>query len=87
PLDALTKLNDAENFLTQTQYERVKALQDEGRWQEAATEAARIYADTVNGRAKEIEQNLGLISTAWLNIKRASSEAWDSVVTRSEEHT
>lgn len=81
PLDALTKLNDAENFLTQTQYERVKALQDEGRWQEAATEAARIYADTVNGRAKEIEQNLGLISTAWLNIKRASSEAWDSVVT------
>lgn len=81
PLDALTKLNDAENFLTQTQYERVKALQDEGRWQEAATEAARIYADTVNGRAKEIEQNLGLISTAWLNIKRTSSEAWDSVVT------
>lgn len=81
PLDALTKLNEAENFLTQTQYERVKALQDEGRWQEAATEAARIYADTVNGRAKEIEQNLGLISTAWLNIKRASSEAWDSVVT------
>lgn len=81
PLDTLTKLNEAENFLTQTQYERVKALQDEGRWQEAATEAARIYADTVNGRAKEIEQNLGLISTAWLNIKRASSEAWDSVVT------
>jgi lambda family phage tail tape measure protein len=81
PLDALTKLNEAENFLTQTQYERVKALQDEGRWQEAATEAARIYADTVNGRAREIEQSLGLISTAWLNIKRASSEAWDSVVT------
>jgi len=81
PLDALTKLNDAENFLTQTQYERIKALQDEGRWQDAATEAAKIYADTVNGRAREIEQSLGLISTAWLNIKRTSSEAWDSVVT------
>ena len=81
PLDALTKLNEAENFLTQSQYERIKALQDEGRWQDAATEAAKIYADTVNGRAREIEQSLGLISTAWLNIKRASSEAWDSVVT------
>lgn len=81
PLDALTKLNEAENFLTQSQYDRIKALQDEGRWQDAATEAAKIYADTVNGRAREIEQNLGLISTAWLNIKRASSEAWDSVVT------
>lgn len=81
PLDALTKINEAENFLTQSQYERIKALQDEGRWQDAATEAAKIYADTVNGRAREIEQSLGLISTAWLNIKRASSEAWDSVVT------
>ena len=81
PLNALTKLNEAEHFLTETQYQRIKALQDEGKWQEAATEAARIYADTVNGRAREIEQNLGLISTAWMNIKSTSSEAWDAMVT------
>ena len=81
PLNALTRLNEAEHFLTETQYQRIKALQDEGKWQEAATEAARIYADTVNGRAREIEQNLGLISTAWLNIKSTSSEAWDAMVT------
>lgn len=81
PLNALTKLNEAEHFLTETQYQRIKALQDEGNWQAAATEAARIYADTVNGRAREIEQNLGLISTAWMNIKSTSSEAWDAMVT------
>lgn len=80
PVGALTKLNEAEQFLTQTQYERIKALQDEGRWQEAATEAAKLYADVVAGRAREVESNLGLISTAWMNIKRASSEAWDGVV-------
>lgn len=80
PLDALTKLNDAENFLTQSQYERIKALQDEGKWQQAATEAANLYADVVAGRTREVEQNLGLISTAWMNIKNASSDSWDAVV-------
>lgn len=80
PVDALAKLNETERFLTETQYQRIKALQDEGKWQEAATEAAKLYADVVAGRTREVEANLGLISTAWLNIKKASSEAWDGVV-------
>lgn len=80
PVNALTKLNETERFLTETQYQRIKALQDEGRWQEAATEAAKLYADVVAGRTREVEANLGLISTAWLNIKQASSDAWDAVV-------
>lgn len=81
PVNALLKLNETERFLTGTQYERVKALQEEGRFQDAATEAARIYADTVNGRATEIEASLGLVSTAWKNIKNETGEAWDAVVT------
>jgi len=80
PVNALLKLNETERFLTETQYERVKALQEEGRFQDAATEAARIYADTVNGRATEIEASLGLVSTAWKNIKNETGEAWDAVV-------
>lgn len=77
PTQALLRLNEAEHFLTQTQYERIKALQDEGRQQEAVTEAANIYANVVNGRATEIEANLNLVSTAWKNIKIATAEAWD----------
>lgn len=77
PTQALLRLNEAENFLTQTQYYRIKALQDEGRQQEAVTEAANIYANVVNGRATEIEANLNLVSTAWKNIKIATAEAWD----------
>lgn len=80
PVNALTKLNESEQFLTQSQYERIKALQDEGRWQEAATEGVKIYSDVVDGRTRQVVENLGLISTAWMNIKRASSEAWDGVV-------
>lgn len=77
PTAALLRLNEAEHFLTQTQYDRIKALQDEGRQQEAVTEAANIYANVVNGRATEIEANLNLVSTAWKNIKAATAEAWD----------
>lgn len=80
PVDALLKLNEAEHFLTQTQYDRIKALQEEGRMQEAATEAVNIYANTVNSRASEVEGSLSLISTAWKNIKITTSEAWDAVV-------
>lgn len=80
PVDALLKLNEAEHFLTQTQYDRIKALQEEGRMQDAATEAVNIYANTVNSRASEVEASLGLISTAWRNIKITTGEAWDAVV-------
>lgn len=80
PVDALLKLNEAEHFLTQTQYDRIKALQEEGRMQDAATEAVNIYANTVNSRASEVEESLGLISTAWKNIKITTGEAWDAVV-------
>lgn len=80
PLKALTDLNAAEQFLTETQYQRIKALQDEGQWQDAATEAAKIYADVVAGRAQEIQANLGGISVAWQNIKTASSDAWGAVI-------
>lgn len=80
PVEALLKLNEAEHFLTQAQYDRIKALQEEGRMQDAATEAVNIYANTVNSRASEVEGSLSLISTAWKNIKTASSEAWDAVV-------
>lgn len=77
PVQALLRLNESEHFLTQTQYDRIKALQDEGRQQDAVTEAANIYANAVNGRATEIEANLNLVSTAWKNIKAATAEAWD----------
>lgn len=80
PLKALTDLNAAEQFLTETQYQRIKALQDEGRWQDAATEGVKIYADVVAGRTQEIQANLGGISVAWQNIKTASSDAWGAVI-------
>ncbi|KAG1275431.1 hypothetical protein G6F64_014900 [Rhizopus arrhizus] len=44
PVEGLLKLNDAERFLTAAQLQRITTLREEGRSQEAANEAIRIYA-------------------------------------------
>ena len=80
PTQGILKLNEAEHFLTQTQYDRIKALQEEGRMQDAVTEAVNVYANTSNSRATEVVESLSLISTAWRNIKKDTGEAWDAIV-------
>lgn len=81
PVDGLLKLNEAEHFLTRTQLDRVRALVEEGREQDAVTEAMRIYAGTVEQRTRELEKNLGLVAGAWADIKGSAAEAWDAMVT------
>lgn len=80
PTQGILKLNEAEHFLTQTQYNRIKALQEEGRMQDAVTEAVNVYANTSNSRATDVVENLSLISTAWRNIKKDTGEVWDAIV-------
>lgn len=80
PLNALMKLNEAEHFLTEAQYERIKALVDEGDTQRAATEGVEIYTNTINNRTNEVLKNLGAMSSQWREIKGSISNAWEEVV-------
>lgn len=79
PVDALLELNKTEHFLTRTQLERIRVLEEEGRTQEAIAEAARIYSETVISRAKEVEENLGYLESAWHTVKDIASETWDAM--------
>lgn len=79
PPDALLKLNESERFLTRSQYDRVKALQDEGRQQDAATEAIRIYAENMDRANTQVKSNLGEIARGWIEVKNAASSAWQEV--------
>src|SRR5574337_439962 len=45
PVEAILKLNDAQHFLTQETYAQIKALEDQGRTQEAASLAMKTYSD------------------------------------------
>jgi lambda family phage tail tape measure protein len=56
PVDALLKLNETEHFLTRAQLDRVQALVDEGRQQDAASEGAKIYAQRLNDIATAADE-------------------------------
>src|SRR5690606_13054958 len=69
PVQALVKLNETEHFLTQTQFDRIRALVEEGRQQDAVAEAIRSYSDRrpeVSGKARD---SLPAISRWWGDSK------------------
>ncbi|MFA9597757.1 phage tail length tape measure family protein [Citrobacter telavivensis] len=80
PLDAITKLNDQYHFLTLATYNQIKALQDEGNQQEAARVATDAYANTMQQRSTDIQQNLGLLEKAWNGLAGAAKGAWDAML-------
>ncbi|AUZ66866.1 phage tail tape measure protein [Citrobacter amalonaticus] len=80
PLDAITKLNDQYHFLTLSTYNQIKALQDEGNQQEAARVATDAYANTMQQRSADIQQNLGLLEKAWNGLAGAAKSAWDAML-------
>lgn len=80
PANALVKLNDQQHFLTLAVYDQIKALQDQGREQDAADLAERTYADAIASRTGKIKQNLGSLETAWNGVKTAAANAWDRML-------
>lgn len=75
PLAALERLNQSEHFLTATQRERIRVLQEQGDIQQAINEATRIYYDVVISRSGQVEQSLSNISLLWRDIKDGTSGA------------
>lgn len=80
PVAASAKLNETYHYLTLSVYEQIKALQAQGREQEAAALAEKSYAETLESRAKEIKESLGLIESGWNSVKKGASEAWDAIL-------
>lgn len=87
PVTAITKLNDQYHFLTLATYNQIKALQDEGNQQEAARVATDAYANTMQQRANDIHQNLGLLESAWDSLGKTAKGAWDAMLNVGREQT
>lgn len=79
PSNTISELNKKQNFLTVAVYEQISALEKQGKTQEAANLAIKIYFETLRDRASKGEQDLGKIEGAWLSIKEAASGAWSAV--------
>lgn len=87
PVAAITKLNDQYHFLTLATYNQIKALQDEGNQQEAARVATDAYANTMQQRASDIHENLGLLESAWDSLGKTAKGAWDAMLNVGREQT
>lgn len=80
PVDASKKLNDQYNYLTADVYKQIKALEEQGRTQDAAALAQKTFADAMKERAEQVKQSLGSLETGWNSIKSAAKNAWDAML-------
>lgn len=87
PAAEILKLNESMNFLTATTYEQIKALQAQGKTQEAAALANDTYEQGLNRTSDSIKKNLGLLEGSWNAVKNAAKEAWDAALNVGREDT
>lgn len=87
PAAEILKLNESMNFLTATTYEQIKALQAQGKTQEAAALANDTYEQGLNRTSDSIKKNLGLLERSWGAVKSAAKEAWDAALNVGREDT
>ncbi|UVH54664.1 phage tail tape measure protein [Variovorax paradoxus] len=80
PTKASAKLNESMHYLTQSTYERIKTLEDQGRKEEAAALAQSSYASAMKQRTGQVTENLGSIERAWKAVTLAASQGWDAIL-------
>lgn len=87
PAAEILKLNESMNFLTATTYEQIKALQEQGKTQEAAALANDTYEQGLNRTSDSVKKNLGYLEISWNAVKSAAKDAWDAALNVGREDT
>ncbi|MGV7210504.1 phage tail length tape measure family protein [Oxalobacteraceae bacterium A2-2] len=80
PLQTSEKLNEKYHYLTLAVYEQIKALEQQGRSEEAATVAQQAYSDMLNSRSGTMKENLGTLEKAWKGVADFAKDAWDKML-------
>ncbi|MDD5176750.1 MAG: phage tail length tape measure family protein [Sterolibacterium sp.] len=80
PVEASFKLNEQTNYLTGSIYLQIKALDEQGKSAEAAALAQKAYADAMQKRVPQLEENLGTLERAWRGVKDGAKGAWDAML-------
>lgn len=79
PLKAVVKFSRVYQTLNADVYEQARALIEQGRQQEAVALVQEKYSDESQQMAKRVLENLGAIERGWNAVKKAASEAWESM--------
>jgi phage-related minor tail protein len=78
PVQASQRLNEQYRYLTASVMAQIKALDDQGRTEEAAEVAQTAYANAFSTRATKMQESLGTIERGWRSVKDVASAAWDA---------
>ena len=87
PLNASVRLNESTNFLTVSLYKQIKALEQQGKFVEAAKVAQEAYADALIKRAPQVTENIGFIERAARGVASAAKAMWDALLDIGREKT
>ncbi|MFL9668989.1 phage tail tape measure protein [Variovorax sp. AB1(2024)] len=79
PTKASAKLNESLHYLTQATYERIKALEDEGQKQRAASVAEDAYASSSISRMKDVQSQAGFLGRAMSETAKAAKNMWEYI--------
>lgn len=80
PAEASRALNEQYNYLDLATYKRIAALEEQGKFEEAAALAQGTFADAMDDRMGRIEGNLGTLEKAWRAVTSEASDAWNSMM-------
>lgn len=69
PVTQSAKLNASMHYLTASTIENIKSLEDQGHTMRAGVVAMDALADEIDKRSQESAKNIGLLSSAWMNLK------------------
>lgn len=79
PLKAVVKFSRVYQTLNADVYEQARALIEQGRQQEAVALVQGKFADESQQMTERVLENLGSIERGWNAVKKAASEAWESM--------
>lgn len=79
PAKASAKLNETMHYLNQTTYDRIRALEEQGRKEEAVALAQSTAATITTQRMKEVEAQAGVLMKAWRALALDAGKAWDAM--------
>lgn len=79
PTETLLELNRQYNFLTVEVYEHVRALEDQGRAEDAARAAVEAFADVHEQRVQEALERAGALERGWMSLKKTIASVWQSI--------
>ncbi|TQI78696.1 tail length tape measure protein [Serratia fonticola] len=63
------------HWLDSETYQRIRALEEQGRTEEAIELTSQKYKEAMSERLVEIEGQLNWVARGWLNVKKAAAEA------------